>query len=254
MIVKVKSLNTGKREWSGFQGSRYKKAKHTLTTYIDKYNTMQTGLTPEDEERLGKILDKDLRNTSPFWYDFQIVLGDKDLILNTDKPEDEIKYKVLCIHPKVKKSLTDVNPYAEYVIHNEIDEARVVNTTGSVKIRAYTLFGQLSDTQKKDVLRLYPGFSRTDSLTAEVISSKLFQEVDNNPDKFVKIVEDKNREMKIFLKDLVTANILKKNKSAYKYGTDFLGHDEESTIDYLNNPENQSLKITLMQELESKNK
>lgn len=251
-IVRIKPLKKGKREWSGFQGIRYKNANHTITTFINKHRTMVTGLSPQDEERLGKIMDKDLRNTSPFWYDYKIILTDKDLILNLDNPEDELAYKVLSVHPKIQKSITDVNPYAEYVIHNETDEAKVINEGGSVKIKAYTIFGKLSPEQKRNILKLYPGFVKSDSVSEEIISSKLLQELENNPSKFVELAEDKNMEMRVLLKDLVAAGILKKNKSSYKYGTDFLGHDEDSTIAFINDPENQSLKITLINELESK--
>ena len=60
--------------------------------------------------------------------------------------------------------------------------------------------------------------------------------------------------MKVFLKDLVQASVLRKNKTAYYYGDDPLGHDEESTITYLDDKEHQALKVQLMQELKSKNK
>lgn len=251
MIVKVKPIKK-EQKWSGFKGGRYKGAKHTLTVVWDKHGMLNTGLTKEDEEKLGKELRADLDKYSPFWHDFQIVMTDRELVLDLDKPEDLLKYKVLMVHPKISKSLSDKNAYAEYVIHNQFEEARVTNSIASIKTKAYILFAKLSQDQKADLLRLYGEFKNTSSASPEIIDATLFKKIEEKPELFVQMVEDKNRDMKVFLKDLVTNNILKKNKSAYKYGTDFLGHDEESTIDFLNDPENQSLKIALMQELKNK--
>lgn len=253
MIVKVKPIKR-EQKWSGFKGAMYKGAKHILTAVWDKHGILNTGLTKEDEERLGAELKVDLDRRSSYWHDFKIVMTDKDLVLNTENPEDELKLKVLLIHPKIQKTLSEKNAYAEYVIYNESEEAKVINTGATIKTKAYVLFGKLTDSQKADILRLYGELKKTSTVTPEVINATLFKKLEEDASKFVRLVEDKNRDMKILLKDLVNSNILRKNKSAYKYGNDFLGHDEESTIDFLNDPENQSLKITLMQELKEKNK
>lgn len=251
MIVKVKPIKKT-QQWSGFQGARYKNCKHSLSAYYDNFGSMNTGLSDDDAERLGKILDKDLRNTSAFWYDYRVIMTDKELVLNLNKPEDELKYKFLENHYLVSKSESDLNPKAVYMIHNETEEAKSINTSATVKVKAYTLYSALTNEQKKDVLRLYPGFSKTDNVGDVIIDARLFEQMEKDPSRFVKLVEDKKRDMKVLLKDLVTNKILRKNKNAYYYGEDALGHDEESTITYLDDPSNQSLKIVLMQELESK--
>lgn len=254
MIVRVKVIPKGERKWSNYKAPLYKKAKQIIGAYYDSYGTMTTGLSEEDAERLGEIMNKDLKPTSPFWYDYRIIITDRDLVLDTSKPEDELKYLVLKSHYKVKTSKADNNPYAEYEIFNELENAKDTNTKAAIKAKAYQLFATLTAEQKAELLKLYPGFSKTNNVHPELVESKLYERIESDPNKFVSLVEDKNKDMKIFLKDLVSNDILRKNKSAYKYGSDFLGHDEESTIDFLNHPENQSLKITLMQELESRSK
>lgn len=251
MNVKIKPIKKVQK-WSGFQGIRYKNTKHYLTAFYDKYGSMVTGLSDEDAERLGKILDRDLKNTSSFWHDFKVIMMDRELRLNLDKPEDELKYKLLLVHPLVKASESELNPKAMYVVYNEQEEAKVANTTSSVKIKANLLYSSLTANEKKEVLRLYPGYNRTDTVSSEVIDAKLYAQLEANPEKFVSIIEDKKRDMKILLKDLVTSRVLRKNKNAYYYGEDALGHDEESTITYLDSPEGNNLKVILMKELKSK--
>lgn len=251
MIIRVKTLNSEKREWSSYKSPRYKRTKHTITAYLNQAGVLVTGLTSEQEERLGKILKRDLSIYSDFWNDYGIVMTERDLILDTDNPEDEVRYALLSHHFAVKKSKTDKNPYAKYEIYNESEEARTVVSLAEVKVKAFKLYSELSIDAKRDILRLYPGFTKTSNVSDEVIQSQLYNMLESNPAKFVQLVEDKNREMRVMLKDLVTAGILTKTKAAYKYGTDFLGHNEEATIAFLNDPANQSLKITLIEELNS---
>lgn len=249
MIVKVTQVREKARQFSGFVGLNYKGCKDSKTVCWDKYGNLNTGLTKEDEERLGKALKQDLSKESTFWHDYRVILSDKDLILNLDEPKDELKYKVLLAHPEVASSINDNNPKARYVVHNETEEAKNTVASASVKINASVLYSKLTIDQKKDVLRLYPGTGITGSVSNEIIEARLYEFMENDPAKFVRLVEDKKRDMKVFLKDLITAKILRKNKNAYYYGDDVLGHDEESTITHLDDPANQSLKIALMQEL-----
>lgn len=256
MQVTIKAIKNVNREWSAFKGPRYPKSKEVLTVFYNKAGKLITGLTPEDEERLGKLLDEDLRVTSSFWHTFKIIMSDKDLVLDLTHPEDELKYKVLKEHFQIKRNKSHINPYAKYEIFDEIEEAREINTLAEAKAKAYTLCANLSIEDRIAILKLYPGFTKTTvtNVKPDIINSNLYMKIEEDPNKFINFVEDKNRDTKILLRDLVQAGILTKNRSAYKYGTDFIGHDEETTVDYLNNPENQSLKITLIQELESLNK
>ena len=91
----------------------------------------------------------------------------------------------------------------------------------------------------------------------ENLISKIIKECKNrlgklekDPNKFISLVGDKKLDMKVFLKDLVSSKILRKNRTAFYYGEDCLGHDEESTITYLEDPKHQSLKIQFAEQLE----
>lgn len=253
MIVRVKPIRKNKA-WNGFSGVIYKGCTNKLVASMNQYGDIVTGLTEEDAERLGAILNKDLSPTSSFWHDYTVILNDKELVLNTDHPQDELKYKLLMSHQLVAKSVNDTNAKAIYMIHDDNAEAVKINAKADVKIKASVLYSGLSLNQKKDILRLYPGFIKTDSVSEDIINARLYEQMDRDPAKFVALVEDKKRDMKLLIKDLVTAKILRKNKNAYYYGDDILGHDEESTITHLDDPLNQGLKVSLMKELKQKNK
>ncbi len=248
-IVKIKPIK--KTTWSGF--IRYKNTKDHISPYYNQWGSLETGLDKEDEERLGKLLKRDLSPQSPFWNDYSVIMTDKDKELNILLPEQEVAYKLLLIHKRVCNSETERAkwPYADYILYNEETEAQVKNEAYSVKRKAVTAFNALSTDQMKDILKLYPGFvNSTESVSLSIVEAKLFELMEKDPTKFLELVNDKKLDMKIFLKDLVANKILRKNKTSFYYGEDFLGHDEETTITYLDDPEHQSLKIDFKQQLE----
>lgn len=255
MIVKIKQTERSAGWEGGFKSPRFKGAKDCITAYYDKYGSRITGLEVEDAEELGKIFKQDLSPASSFWDDYKIIMTSKELQLNLDKPEDKLKYLVLKSHYRVKSSINDLSkPTADYVIVNEQIEANAHISKAEEKIKAYSSFAQLTADQKADILRLYPSYTKTSNVDPKIIESKLFTELEKNFTKFNSLVSDVNRDMKVFLKDLVSASILTKNRTAYKYGNDPIGHNDEAAIDYLNSPENQALKVSLMKELKEFNK
>lgn len=246
VIVKAIKRHT----WSGFL--RYNNTKDLVTPLYDASGTIVTGLTEEDEKRLGKALNKDLSPNSDFWHEYKVIMTDKDKVIYIDTPEGELAYKFLLGHKRVANSeLEKYNwPYADYIIYNEENEAKVKNGKFSIKRKAITEFNKLSIDQMRDILKLYPGYTKVETISSEVVETRLFELMEADPEKFIDFVGDKKLDMKVLLKDLVASKILRKNKSAYYYGTDNIGHDEESTITYLEDPQNQGLLVALKKELE----
>lgn len=255
MIVKIKPSNKSASWEGGFKSPRFKGAKDSLTAFYTNKGNRITGLTPEDEERLGKVFKQDLNPVSPFWDDYRVILTSKELTLDTSRPEDELKYLLLKAHYRVKTSISDLSkPNADYVIVDEMIEATTTMSKAEEKLKAYTSFSTLTLDQKSDILRLYKGYINTGNMDPAIINSKLYTEMEKDFNKFNSFVGDNNRDLKIFLTDLVSAGIITKNRNAYKYGDDIIGHNEEAAIDYIKDPSNQSLKVALMRELKDFNK
>lgn len=250
-IVKIKLV---KKEgvWNGFQ--RYSGTKDPITPYYDSTGLIYTGLDKEQQLKFESIFKKDLSPQSDFWKDYKVnMIGTKETVLNLNNPEHELAYYFLLNHKRIAKSITDKDiGLKDYYIVDENKEAEVINNKASIKIKANQLFAKLSTENKKDILKLYPGFLNTDNVSPSIIDAKLYQELEKDPNKFIEHAEDKKRDSKVLLKDLVKAGILRKNKSSFYYGDDFLGHDEESAITYIEDPVRQSLKIDLMAQLNKK--
>lgn len=240
-----------KDSWGKF--TRYTNTKDYITSYFDESLGGQryTGLSKEDEEYFQKKLGVvDLSPISPYWDEFRIKTSEKPTILYLANPEDELKYKFLSGHKRVAQSVIDPTiGIKDYYIVDDTKEAEVIMKSATEKIKANKIFSGLSTENKKDILRLYPGYTNLGSVSDEIIDSKLYTELEKKPGVFILHAEDKKRDSKVFLKDLVSVDILRKNKSSYYYGDDFIGHDEETAISYIEDPARQSLKIDLMAQL-----
>jgi hypothetical protein len=109
-------------------------------------------------------------------------------------------------------------------------------------------FEKLSLADMRKLLRLYG--HRSDNLSGELVENKLFEIIERDPIKFFdKWVDNKRRETEFIIMDAIAKNVIKKNRSEYKYGTDTLGMSLDDTIIYLESPEHRDLKATIINEI-----
>lgn len=247
MKVVVKALN--KNPWSGV--IQYKDCSTSLGPYFTRSGRVYTGLSKENEERLGGKLRMDLSPASKFWDTFHIKMTDKDMILDTEDPYDELKYHFLKSHKRVANGLSDRKATANYVIINEVEEAKELNKYNKQKRKAFKEFDKLSFDDMRKCLRLYG--HKSDSLDNEIVEQKLGDLVEADPTKFLlKWVDNDSRETEFLIGEAVAKNVVRKNKNVYKYGTETLGHNIEEAIDFLNNAEHQDIRLAIMNETQVK--
>jgi hypothetical protein len=233
--------------------SVYPNVSRCLSPVFNKEGKIKTGLTKEDEERLGLELGLDVSNKSTFWHDFYIRLSDKEVTFDLEDPYDELRIKFLSTHPEVAPSFDKINGYHSYVIDNEAEEAKKKAKSFDAIIEAYKHIAEMSVTERRDFLKLF-GVTKTNELVDDSVKGKLKELADLDPVKFCAFYEDKNKDMKILIEDLVTYNILRKNGAAYVYNEDVLGGNLELTIAYLKENKNQPTLIALKKQLVEKRK
>lgn len=259
----------GKDAWSGV--AIYKNCSTYLGSYFTRSGNLYTGLTKEDEKRLEDQLNYPVGTLRPtytdpnqiqlgpnkqkitgFWETFFIkIVGNQELTLDTDRPEDELKYLFLRNHKRVANGLGDRKPGVEFILINKETEAEEVNRINKTKRRAIKEFDKLSPEQMRKCLRLYGVNSENSS--NEVVEAKLFELIEKDPAKFfTKWVDNSLKDLEFLIEEAVANNIIRKNKTVYKYGTDILGGSLDETISYLNNPSNRDLKLTIQTEIEAK--
>jgi len=249
--MKVTLMKKSKDPWSGVY--YYRNCKHHIGSYWTRSGKRSTGLSKEDRERLEGLLDHKLDPDSEFWTTFSITLEEKKptVVLDTDYPWEELQYKFLKGHKNVANGYTDKKASADYILVEEKATAQEVMKTAQVRIKALTEYSKMTTEQMYKCLRLYG--HRSENASLEVVQSALYQLVEENPSKFLQVwVNNENKEIQYIIEEAVAKNILRKNKTTYKYGTDIVGYTLEDSIEYLKNPANSTIKLGILSQIQGK--
>ena len=248
MIVILRQI----RENTWVKGlNKYRNCHEDLAPYLTRTGRIYTGLTKEDEIRLGEALGLDLKSTAEFWKEFFVRIGTKDIYLNTEDAMDELRYLFLKSHKRVKSSIFENKASANYVLINKDEESKKINMYSRLKREAAKSFDLLSPDDMRKCLRLFG--HNGDTMNNEVVERTLFDIVDANPQAFLdRWINNKTKDVEVMIERSISKNIIRRNKNVYKYGSEIIGHSMEDTINYLSNPKNQDLKIAIMQQLEAK--
>lgn len=251
-IIKIKPIS--KDSWSGM--NRFPKCKDTIApNQRNGAYAVDLG-NDEDRRELERRLDLsqgDLSPFSKFWRDFTVHIHDKELILDLNNPMDYISYKVLMASPRVAESEKDehrvLKPKAEYAIYNEEERAKTANMKVNLKKKAWKIFNSASVKEMRDILKLLG--VQAHNASTEIVENKLSEFVEESPEKVIAIKDDASFKMKVFLADCIRVKALRRNAGAYFYGDVHLGHDEETTIVFLEDPENQEIYLALKKKLQA---
>jgi len=249
----------GWNKWSGIL--KYKNCYDDLGPYLTRSGVLYTGLSPEDEKRLGERLGINLAKKvnsaeqgiidNPYWSNFFIRTSVNDIILDTEDPFDELKHLFCKGHKRVKNSLLENKATADFVLINREEEAKVENNLVRIKREAYREFDKLTPTDIRKVLRLF-GYN-ADNMSNEVAENKLSQFIEANPKKFIdKWVANKSREIEVLIEKAIAKNIIRRNKNIYRYGSEIIGTSLQDTIDFLSIPNNQEIRRAISSACEFK--
>lgn len=248
VIVRIIKVNP----WTGL--TKWPTTFDYVGPYWTRTGNVYTGLTKADEKRLEESLNKEpgtLAAGNDFWNTFAVKLGKKDLILDTEKPLDELQYLFLKGHKRVADGFGEVNPTKDYVLINKDAEAEQSNKVNKIKRDAYRFLDKMSIEDMRKCLRLYG--MKSDSMSNELVEAKLSEQIESSPAKFImRWVENPNKEINFVIEEAIAKNIIRKNKSQYFFGTDLIGNGTDDVIDYLNDKKNQDIRLAILNEIKSK--
>lgn len=232
-----------------------------------EWNTGQllTGLTPEDEDRLEKKMKLPAGTLSKynksFWAKFRIRIPREGRLFDINNPKDELEVLVLRAIPRIANSAMEImdTPGATHYLTSVEKEAEVENAKDNMERKAIKRFGQLSRAEQIDTIRVYGLLEGkavakiTKSTPIDLIESTLYKKLKNDPEEFMRIVDDPSFKTRALIDELVSKRILIRQGSKYMpYGaTDAIGATLEDAIIYLEDPKNQDVLIALKAKLEA---
>lgn len=243
-----------RKTWSGFQ--RFPKCQDTIIARKTRGGYV-TGLKTEEArelERLMRLPDGELDPNSSYWKSFAFRLTDKDTILDMSIPIDIVNLRMALSDPRVAASVTSkhLSPKAEYVVYDIVEDAKHENLKIEKEVEAASVFAKLSIAEQAEFLKLMGIYA--ESTAPSVIKNRLYKAVKEDPNGFLAIANLQDKDTRLLILDLTRNNILRLQGGHYMHGTVDIGFDLDSAVQYMKDPNNQDLRLNLMEQLESVNR
>lgn len=151
----------------------------------------------------------------------------------------------------VAKDLQSVQPKHSFVLKNEDAEAKVKNLKNQKRLEALDAYKKMTNDDMRRALRILG--RKSDNMSPDLVQSTLFTIVDENPETFIeKWVSNEDKDYEFILESAVSAGVIVKNRSNYKYGTDSIGTSKQDAIEYLKDKGNADLLNVITLETKSK--
>lgn len=233
-------------------------------SYKDAKTYFAVGLSKETGERLKVLTDEeattfakelnlnveDLKNSaSNYWRDYTFIMQGEKAELNDAEPAHKLALKVLEKDSRVAINEADlkVKSKAEYLLVKETEVIETNVARRQLKAEAFGKYAQMSEENLKDMLLVLG--KNPKNLTSTKIKDIVGQELENNPERFLAFVNDKNFDLKVFINDMVQEGIVRKSGTSYVYDGEMIAHDNSSMLGFVKDPKNANTIIAFKRQL-----
>lgn len=262
MQIIIKPLPSEK--WHGKNGKEsFSRPASLEVLYDSETGRYATGLTEEERAKYEKITGLDLSDNfnptepHPFWGSnaAKIKLPNHTMILDDTRPLDFIKIKNLKASKYVANSVKEHEeglwPDATHVIFDEQEEVQLVASKLQRKNKARAATLTMSLDEKTNLVRLLSD-KTINGRSQDFIDVELDNIIENQIDDFAKFYKMDKTEVTTRAKimEALSKNILTKEGSSIFYMGDKLGHDFEQVVAYFTDPDNQMIKVAILEKLE----
>lgn len=262
MKVEVRPLP--RVQWHG------KKDKETFAVpkviealYDSETGKYATGLTDEEAAKYGKLLGVDLNPNydytvpHPFYSSKTawVTLPNNTQFFDTEKHIEYVKIKLMKAHKWVANSyqewLDGKWPEATHYIFDENEQIDQKATKAQQREKAYGYLGKMSADDKINIIQIITNKSLKGRKN-NFIDAEIDDILSNKPEEFIRNVEMGKEEVqtRATVLELIGKGILTKDGNAIYYMGELLGVDYEEVIKYFKNPNNQRMKVSIMEKLQ----
>jgi hypothetical protein len=240
--------------WHGKKNKEsFARPKAVEVLYDPKTGRYATGLTEEEEEKYSKIMGVSLSDifnaNEPHPYfstkPATIMLENRTMIFNPTIPADYVKIKNMKASKLVANSMLEWEqgkwPEATHVIFDESEENHTKATKVQLKQEAYAFLPKMTDDDKAAIVQILSERTvrgrSTDFLNVEVDAI-----ITEKTDDFLRYMKMGRQEV----------GLRAKEGSSIFYMGDHLAVDYEGAVEWFRDPNNQKLKISIMEKLTKK--
>ncbi len=247
-VLRKVRMNT----WSGVD--RFSDTKEGIACNIDSQGLPITGLTEDTkvtndkghievvkgtrtliEEALGVEPGYLKRGTtikhSDFWVQYCVELSTSERRFDISIPDDWLSIEFLKAQKQVAFGNQNVTPYTEYLLYSPEEAAISANKSNKGKREANKVFETLTLGDRKEVLEMF-GY-RAESLTPDEVESKLYDTMEEFPEKFLMFVNDPTRKQQAFVRSCLDRQVLTIEMGNIMYKETLLGYDVKNATSAL---------------------
>lgn len=264
-IPREKTGITDKRH--PFYGGLADGAVITFVVPLLRNGSFKNPLTRDEKDYLEYALGLDnnalsVHNTKDnYWENYQVRLSKEDYILDLSTPKGYIDYKVLLantdyVAPSIEELNNNDKETYRYVL---VSDKEVLNNTSSkvkAKERCMELYLQYKDDLDtlRCVIQTVTGRPVDAHTQIDFLKGKCAEQIELDPHRFLKILEDPYLPSKVLLTRAVDASIVTKRGTWHYYeGTPMCDNNEEPTFTiaakYLASKKNQEIKFSIESKL-----
>jgi hypothetical protein len=257
MKVEIKPVD--QKKWHGKTGEEDFTRPHTIRALVDaRTNRYAVDLTTEELEKLGKELNEDLNtvynpslSVESFWDSKQaeVKLENNLMIFDTSITLDRIKIAIASQSPYVANSLKEfeegVFPLATHIMINEKEEVEAKASKIQVRNEAIRKSEELTKDEKVSIL-IVLGEKNYSEMSNNFIDVEIDKMINKDPKKFLFHLKQDNIKLKSIVIDAIAKSILLKRGTQITYFESILGHSIDEVVNYLLDPDNESIKLAIM--------
>ena len=224
----------------------YAGSKRKIGSFIGEHGIVHTGLTAAEEKDilplvLGVNMDnvEYLKRKADYYANITVDIPlqgaslqiGKDKNQNYLKPTDVLKFKFAITHPWVAKDEASASHGDKrFFIHDPARELKEKALKVDSRKAAYKQFILLSEDSKK--MLMVVNLLGTDPSNMEPSEVEIFLEesATNDPERFLKLVKDKDLEIKAFILECISKEVVTKIGNAILEGDEVIGNSMEETV------------------------
>jgi hypothetical protein len=260
-LVEIRPVEINK--WHGKNGKDSFSQPVTIRVLYDHATgAYATGLTEEQEEnytkRLGVNLSRIFNPQKPHEYwdssAAKIKLPNYPIFLDPTIPLEFVRIQNLKASNLVANSIKDYNdnryPEASHVIFDEGEEIEIKATRIQLKKKCYKLVTELSTDRLTNILTILSE-KTIRARSRDFIDVQLEEIIENNGELFLKYATMDAQEsyIRASILEAIYKNILTKEGIGIYYMGDKIANSYEDAIGYFLDPQNQTLKVSILEKL-----
>lgn len=193
-----------------------------------------------------------------FWHKFRVDVDKNGISLDLSDVIDNLRFRLLSICPSIATSWSNRFNSGEFkfaLVDNDVEIEDRVKIKDKRK-KAYKFLGSIENNWDKmyDFLKVF-GRKPASNASKDFLQTEIDKIIEDNSslDSLISIIEDKNYEIKVFIEKALQSKALNKTgKTQYSLpGGDVVGSTLENTIEYLLDPKNQDIYLTVKAQIES---